>query len=220
MGAKKLPRPHNRQANYDLPLFKQLTRVVIDSFPTPGKRHSTFELSAEDLKLLQEFKDNDIHDEKIADVLEIIIHLFEHAQIEERLKHTFLFRILSTVEYHKELFAVSFLIIITISMWLIFEIRTTMTWYQQCWYLFWFLFVVSIPWEWFRLYRKEFAEKQAEIIKEIPLQCVPMNMTISERMLLWMSELLSWKEDGCRKFQEAILVDPLWEVSPSLVNVF
>jgi hypothetical protein len=93
-----------------------------------------------------------------------------------------------------------------------------MSWYQQCWYLFGFLFIVSIPWEWCRLYRKAYAEKQAELIKDIPSHCVPKNMTITERLSLLMTGMLSWKRDDCIKFQEAILVDPVWEVSPSVVS--
>lgn len=206
------------QEKCDLPHFKQLTRIILESFPTPGKRYATIELSDDDLKMLQEFKDNDVEGKKMYDVLELIIDIFKRIQEDERLEQTFLTRILAFVEHHKEVFAVIFIISILIFILLIFETRTTMPWYRQCWYLFGLLFIVSIPWEWFRLYRKEYAEKQAELIKEMPSHCASKNMTITERMSLWMTGLLSWSEDDCIKFQEAILVDPVWEVSPSVVS--
>ncbi|CAB4022957.1 Hypothetical predicted protein, partial [Paramuricea clavata] len=204
------------QEKCDLPHFKQLTRIILESFPTPGKRYATIELSDDDLKMLQEFKDNDVEGKKMYDVLELIIDIFERIQEDERLEQTFFTRILAFVEYHKEVFAVIFIISILIFILLIFETRTTLPWYRQCWYLFGLLFIVSIPWEWFRLYRKEYAEKQAELVKKMPSHCASKNMTITERMSLWMTGLLSWSVDDCIKFQEAILVDPVWEVSPSV----
>ena len=209
----------DEQQNYELSYFKHLTRHIIERFQTPGKRYSIMiQLSKDDLNMLQEFKENDVKGERISDVFKLIIDIFDQVEENEELQHPPFSHIWSMVEYHKEFFAVIFIIIALVSILLIFEIRTSMPWYQQGWYLFGLLFIISIPWEWFRLYRKEFAEKQAELIKDIPKHCAPKIMSIAQRISLWMTGLFTWGDDNCIKYQEAILVDPVWEVSPSLVS--
>ena len=213
----QVARGRNKQQKCDLPHFKQLTRVIIESFPTPGKRYATIELSDDDLQMLQEFKD-DTEGEKISDVLQLVISIFKRINDDERLQQTFFTRILALVAYHKEILAIVLIISILISILIIFQMRTTMPWYRQCWYLFGLLFMISVPWEWFRLYQKEYAAKEAQLIKDIPNSCATGNMDITERVSLWLTGLLSWKQDECIKYQEAILVDPMWEVSPSVVS--
>ena len=164
--------------------------------------------------MLQEFKRNDEKGENLYDVSELITGIFKHMQEHEESKES----ISAIVAYNKDIFAVVFIATILIFILILFEIRTAMSWYEQFWYLFGFLFITSIPWEWFRLYRKAYAEKQAEFLKDIPSSCVPKNMTIAERLSLWIAGTFTWKSDDCTAFQEAILVDPVWEVSPSLVN--
>lgn len=214
----EVARGRNKQQKCDLPHFKQLTRVIIESFPTPGKRYVTIELSDDDLQMLQEFKD-DAEGEKISDVLQLVISIFKRiSDDDERLQQTFFTRIFALVGYHKEIFAIVLIISILIFILIIFETRTAMPWYRQCWYLFGSLFMLSIPWEWVRLYQKEYAAKEAQLIKDIPNRCATRIMTFTERMSLWVTGLLSWKQDECIKYQEAILVDPMWEVSPSVVS--
>lgn len=208
----------DQQRNCDLPYLKQLTRVIIDSFEIPGKHYATIELSHDDLEILKEFKNIDTEGEQVSDVLDLITGIFTHIKENEKLELTLTSRIFSIVGYKMDIFALVLIITVLFSILLIFETRTTMPWYRQCWYLFGLFFMISIPWEWLRLYQKKFAEKQAEFIKEIPSHCAPKNMTVSERVSLWVTDLLSWREDSCVKYQEAILVDPVWEVSPSVVS--
>jgi hypothetical protein len=202
------------QKKMDVGHFKQLTRIILEAFPTPGRRHAAIELSEHDLTTLRDFK-RDTKGEKLYDVWEIIIAIFKHVEEEEEHEQSFF----AAVVYNKEIFAVVFIVSVLISILILFEICTTMSWYRQCCYLFGYLIIISIPWEWFRLYRKAYAEKQAEFMKVIPSACFPRNMTIMERFSLWMTDALSWKRDECIAYQESILVDPLWEVSPSVVNI-
>ena len=189
----------------------------MESFERPGKHYARIELSENDLKTLNEFRNRAVDGERIQDVLEVVSGIFSRVQGDERETYSTWYLIQMTLEYNKEIFAVLAIIFTLLLVLLMFETQTSMSWYQQFWYLLAGLFIVSIPWEWFRLYRKEFAKKQSEMIKQFPRHCIPNNMTILQSMSLWMSNLLKWKEDECAKYQEAILVDPVWEVSPSQV---
>ena len=200
----------------DLPHFKQLARVIMESFPNPGKRYLTLELSDEDLKTLQEFKE-DPSGEKISDISELLARIFQQFEQDGIQEQMFFSRMWKVIVYNKEIFTVVFIISILISL-LIFQVRTSIPWYRQLWYIFKWLFIISLPWEWLRLYYKEFAKKQAELTKTNNSSCHSATMTFISQISFWVASKFTWREDECLKFYEAYVVDSFWEVPPSLVS--
>ncbi len=74
------------------------------------------------------------------------------------------------------------------------------------------LLVVSTGWHWTHLYKKALSKKHATLNdKDIPSQCFP------ERMKWWqaMAEV-AFPSKACHTYYEALVVDPLWEVSPTM----
>ncbi|CAC5400504.1 CLCC1 [Mytilus coruscus] len=51
----------------------------------------------------------------------------------------------------------------------------------------------------------------------VPNECYPERMTITESVRYWMLLQLSWQHDPCEKYHTALLVDPLWEITPLMV---
>ncbi|XP_052085840.1 uncharacterized protein LOC127723311 [Mytilus californianus] len=76
------------------------------------------------------------------------------------------------------------------------------------------IFLVSIPWEYVRLFQIEVAKRMAVMGKGVPSECYPERMTITESVRYWMLLQLSWQHDPCEKYHTALLVDPLWEITP------
>ncbi|MEN2497109.1 MAG: chloride channel CLIC like 1 [Marteilia pararefringens] len=75
-----------------------------------------------------------------------------------------------------------------------------------------FLFAVSIPWNWLMLYKKAIAKKQAALINSVPEHCQSQKLTLS----VWLHSLFTIQtKDPCHQHYESILVDPLWEISPT-----
>ncbi|XP_071141681.1 uncharacterized protein [Mytilus edulis] len=79
------------------------------------------------------------------------------------------------------------------------------------------IFLVSIPWEYVRLFQIEVAKRMAVMGKGVPSECYPERMTITESVRYWMLLQLSWQHDPCEKYHTALLVDPLWEITPLMV---
>ncbi|XP_076082735.1 uncharacterized protein LOC143053824 isoform X1 [Mytilus galloprovincialis] len=79
------------------------------------------------------------------------------------------------------------------------------------------IFLVSIPWEYVRLFQIEVAKRMAVMGKGVPSECYPERMTITESVRYWMVSQLSWQHDPCEKYHTALLVDPLWEITPLMV---
>ncbi|CAC5361968.1 CLCC1 [Mytilus coruscus] len=75
----------------------------------------------------------------------------------------------------------------------------------------------SIPFEYVRLFQIEAAKRMAVMGKGVPSECYPEKMTITESERYWMLSQLSWQHDPCEKYHTALLVDPLWEISPLMV---
>ncbi|CAC5374908.1 CLCC1 [Mytilus coruscus] len=76
---------------------------------------------------------------------------------------------------------------------------------------------ISIPWEYVRLFQIEVAKRMAVMGKGVPSECYPERMTITESVRYWMLLQLSWQHDPCEKYHTALLVDPLWEITPLMV---
>ncbi|XP_077989810.1 uncharacterized protein LOC144444272 [Glandiceps talaboti] len=74
--------------------------------------------------------------------------------------------------------------------------------------------VVSIPWEWISMYQNEVAKKAAILYEDIPAECTPQQMSIWQSIKYWLSWHFIWGHDPCYQYHHALLVDPLWEVTP------
>ncbi|XP_071141683.1 uncharacterized protein [Mytilus edulis] len=79
------------------------------------------------------------------------------------------------------------------------------------------MFLISIPIEYVRLFQMEAAKRMTVMGKGVPSECYPEQMTITESVRYWMVSQLSWQHDPCEKYHTAILVDPLWEITPLMV---
>ncbi|XP_062598546.1 chloride channel CLIC-like protein 1 [Saccostrea cucullata] len=77
--------------------------------------------------------------------------------------------------------------------------------------------LISIPFEYMRLYQEQVAKKVAVMKVGAPRECVPQEMNFLESLKYWINWELSWVHDPCEKYHKAMLVDPLWEISPLLV---
>ena len=51
----------------------------------------------------------------------------------------------------------------------------------------------------------------------VPKECYPDQMTITQSIRYWLLLQLSWQHDPCEKYHKALLVDPLWEITPLMV---
>ncbi|KAK6959710.1 chloride channel clic-like protein 1 [Biomphalaria glabrata] len=93
------------------------------------------------------------------------------------------------------------------------------------WLLHWFLkivicaFSLSIMWEFVRLYQSKVAERAAAIVKGIPADCDPHSMSVYQSLKEFLRRHFSWAHgaDACNDYYYALLVDPLWDVSPLMV---
>ncbi|XP_065185139.1 chloride channel CLIC-like protein 1 [Sycon ciliatum] len=78
------------------------------------------------------------------------------------------------------------------------------------------LFMISVPWEWYRLYSEAQSKQMAEIMKGIPEACQPdSEISMWTNVGLVMKSVFIVSEDPCLKHQKALLVSPLSEVTPA-----
>ncbi|XP_060590348.1 uncharacterized protein LOC132745443 isoform X4 [Ruditapes philippinarum] len=75
--------------------------------------------------------------------------------------------------------------------------------------------LLTIPWEFIRLYQSAVAEKVALMTAGTPVECIPHQMTPWHSLKSWWRTQFSWMaSDPCYQYHKALLVDPLWEVTP------
>ena len=76
------------------------------------------------------------------------------------------------------------------------------------------LLILSSAWHWTHLYKRALSKKHTTLVKEkgVPAECFPDEMSWSH---LFYHKVFS-SRDRCDNYHEALLVDPLWEVSPTM----
>ncbi|KAK3087354.1 hypothetical protein FSP39_004995 [Pinctada imbricata] len=79
------------------------------------------------------------------------------------------------------------------------------------------MFLISLPWEYVRLYQMEVAKRMATIQQGAPAECIPQSMGMYQSLKYWLQWHFSWQTDPCEQFHRALMVDPLWEVPPMMV---
>ena len=80
-------------------------------------------------------------------------------------------------------------------------------------------FILSIPWEWYRMYCVAFAKKQSELMMtDFPAECKPSKeISMLTSISIFFADKLTWNGNAnevCGKYHENLLVDAIWEVSP------
>lgn len=191
----------------DTPYFKKVARILLNNIEKKGQHEVFIAASQDDVTTLEKFVSSS--DGNVQDVCEIISHIFEGND------DLFGFSwkdALFDFKPHLLVFGLIFLILLLIY----FKRHTNLTWTFQFWSVFKWCFIISIPWEWYYLYRKSFAAKQAELEKEMPKECRPAGkMQPFDYLIGWLQNTVTFRRDACVQYYETFLVDPMWEVSPS-----
>nr|XP_006819247.1 PREDICTED: chloride channel CLIC-like protein 1-like [Saccoglossus kowalevskii] len=74
--------------------------------------------------------------------------------------------------------------------------------------------VASVPWEWIRMYQNEVAKKASTLYQGVPAECLPQDIGVWLSIKSWLSWQFTWGHDPCYKYHHALIVDPVWEVTP------
>ncbi|XP_070535005.1 uncharacterized protein [Ptychodera flava] len=74
--------------------------------------------------------------------------------------------------------------------------------------------LTSVPWEWIRMYQIEVAKRTAILYQDFPAECTPQNMSWMQSLKAWFSWCFTWGHDPCYQYHHALLVNPIWEVTP------
>ena len=194
----------------DTPYFKKVARILLNNIEKKGQHGVFVTASQDDVTTLEKFVSSS--DGNVQDVCEIISHIFEG---KDDLSGFSWKDALFDFKPHLLVFGLIFLILLVIY----FERHTNLTWTSQFWLVFMWCFIISIPWEWYHLYRKSFAAKQAELEKEMPKECRPAGkMQPFDYLIGWLQNTVTFRRDACVQYYETFLVDPMWEVSPSRVS--
>ncbi|KAM9296582.1 chloride channel CLIC-like protein 1 [Gastrophryne carolinensis] len=73
---------------------------------------------------------------------------------------------------------------------------------------------ISIPWEWYRLYKIEVAKKTTILSEGYARSCYQADLSFWEMLKIWLSWNFSWDKDSCESYYKALMVNPFWEVNP------
>lgn len=83
------------------------------------------------------------------------------------------------------------------------------------------LMAISSAWHWVHLYKKAVSKHHAAIMENQnpPKECFPEKMSLSDLFFNALIHASYSANDKCSKYHEALMVDPFWEVSPTMAVV-
>ena len=94
---------------------------------------------------------------------------------------------------------------------LLVEAKVQLSWRKRLWQLLVLMFVISVPWTWYELFKQAEIKQQSFAMKDVPSECRNGSMnywsTFKSYFLL--------QEDKCRAYYEHVLIDPMVKVSPT-----
>ncbi|MEQ2274991.1 hypothetical protein XENORESO_017728 [Xenotaenia resolanae] len=94
------------------------------------------------------------------------------------------------------------------------------SWFKQFKTMFAFSFFVSIPWNWFYLYKEAYAKHQYKIMK-LEKQCMGLKeSSLMDSLKDWYRNAFTLQDDPCEEYQKLISIDPILKVSPLKVVVY
>ncbi|EDO45108.1 predicted protein [Nematostella vectensis] len=195
----------------DLPHLKQLVRALLSSV---YDLHPivTLEIKDKDRKSLEKFLLGKANEHDTSELLLRIIN----TKVPSSTLNKKTYEIFNAYMTKGNILGITFIFVL-LSCIIAFELMTSLSAYQQFLYLMVTFFMLSIPWEWFRLYKVAFVTKQVELMKKMPKHCKPDHeLGVFESISIWWQGSFTFSDDTCTKYQEALLVDPLWEVTPSM----
>ncbi|XP_074642345.1 chloride channel CLIC-like protein 1 [Tubulanus polymorphus] len=205
----------------DRPFYKQHIRSLLTHFTKKldsenSQEEMSYELivtlSKSDFNILQSFVNKE--SVSIQDVNSVLGQMIRRSKpLEEVFVSRWTFEdIFFGIQYKlaKEIMMIMILVITTICI----GTRVQVSWRRLFGHIVMVCFIISIPWNWFHLYKVAVAKRQSEVIKGIPEECRPSDMSWQKSILGYFDSFITVKKGTCAEYHEKLQVDPFWEVSP------
>ena len=201
----------------DTPYFKKLARAILENLEERGEHEVMVKATKEETGTLRRFVDSEKGNAQ--DVCEVMTNILSNFKT-QYVPPISSYWDLSMFSYvTKEAVVALAFLVVSLAVVIAFEARTRWSWRTQFWSILFLGFAISVPWEWYHLYRKRFASKQAKMQKDIPKHCQhDHELNPWESLVLWVKSAVTFSDDACTEYQRTLLVDPIWEVSPLKVS--
>ena len=207
---------------HDVPYLKQIFRSISEiwtssSRPSAAQRYFKFKLENDSVSILDKCLEDKEHFETCMDVtLGIIKTAQEEIPSEMAYK---VFSILEKVDLIKLSYVIIAILCLTFSVNIVFSLlRSKSNVLGMIFILLWASFLVSVPWEWMRLYKEAISRKTAAKMS-VSSECFGEKMSYISLMKYWLQNTFSFSDDECLKYYNSEIIDPFWEVTPGQVCI-
>ncbi|KAL4236368.1 chloride channel [Mactra antiquata] len=199
-----------------LPLLRKYVKSVLQHVgnqrPMDGKEDFVFHitLSDSDIEMLDKFAElgNIKH---IHDVHDILGNMVNHvaasrmSRMEKMalwLEHKIGLKLDRLIQF--------MLIAALASVVLLIEVRLQIAWRRRVSQLIVLMFIISIPWTWYELYKKAEVQQQSVVTKDIPEECRG-----NDNWLTSLKSIFVIQDNKCQEYHENMLISPFIRVPPT-----
>ncbi|XP_070563537.1 uncharacterized protein [Ptychodera flava] len=220
---KEKGKSNDKKAQCEAPYFKQFVRSILNQMSAKkgGDEHLQFEyqvqLTQTDWSTLDEFIHSDSGN--IYDAHHVLIGMVKRVDTSDK-------PISNWKIWLEDLFGTDYNTIVMTSLFglgvLTFvlimvssEVMSRISWWKLITRGFFFLFVISIPWNWLHMYKLAVVKKYSVGLNDIPAECQPGGSTVYSGIAAWFYSTFTFSGDQCAQYHEALMVDPVLEVPPT-----
>ncbi|XP_045157841.2 chloride channel CLIC-like protein 1 [Mercenaria mercenaria] len=199
-----------------LPLLRQYIKSILthigDEHPVSGTEEFTFHisLSQDRFTMLHKFvtTGNQKHVHDVHEILSTMIN---------RVASSKLGRLEKTAQWLEDKIGLKldrliqfFMLGALASIVLLIEIKLQIAWRRRVSQLIVFMFVVSVPWTWFELYKQAEIKQQSMATKTVPKECEGERDAWSA-----LKSYFTLQDDKCHEYYEHLMIDPVIRVPPT-----
>ncbi|TRY96943.1 hypothetical protein DNTS_014288 [Danionella cerebrum] len=207
-----------------LPVFKRfLSKLLKETsklgLPDDGKTTAHYDtlvtLSKQSLAAIQKLlnEEDDLNTGAMDDALSQILVKFKHHN-----HKAWQWRFEDTFHVEAQTVLMVFSIVLVVVVTICTELWSLVSWFIQFKRMFAFSFFISVIWNWFHLYMKEFALHKKNIMEMESFN----DKCTGLKQLDWMDSFSEWyrttltlQDDPCKKYYEVLIVNPLLLVAPT-----
>ena len=195
--------------------FQRYVRFFLNQVSS-GKVRATLQLSPGDVAILKRFASLDSTHNNLAEVDRVLSGAFQKVEnpaedgaVEESSYSPGL--LTGWLLYSaQDVFWLALALSVLVPLWLLGSGRLPL------WQLLLLLLVLSSAWHWTHMYKRALAKKHAtlsETTNSVPPECFPDRLSWHQTLY---NSVFGNSEARCAKYYDAVMVDPFWEVSPTM----
>lgn len=199
---------------YVLSLVKQFDQVGLPTLTYADSYEADIQISPSDIEILRKFGDG-ARRSSVQDAHTVLVTMVTRIRLQDVLQvnnRSSFWSLYSLAADNLPFIIQVCCLLVLLQMMFLLQRRLHLSWKMLLLLLLLFSFGLSVVWTWWHMYKVALANRHAVLDKDKPAECHE-----GASVSLWQTFISAFTitTDPCATYYEKLLVDPMWEISPT-----